>query len=179
VGKPVAAVWADLLRRPDIYLVARWNWKSAMTSALIRGGIYFFSNLSSGFASATSAMLVEFSYRTLLSGAYGSVTQALRDGEPEWAATWSATAVLPLTGHLIEFTIHYLRGTPHLRRSLIASVTFSVLSILFNSYAMRRGVLITGREGESLGRDFLQMPRMIAGFIAAGPQALWRRIHRP
>jgi hypothetical protein len=133
VGKPVAAVWADLLRRPDIYLVARWNWKSAMTSALIRGGIYFFSNLSSGFASATSAMLVEFSYRTLLSGAYGSVTQALRDGEPEWAATWSATAVLPLTGHLIEFTIHSLRGTPHLRRSLIASVTFSVLSILFNS----------------------------------------------
>jgi len=174
----VTAVWADLLRRPDIYLVARWNWKSAVTSAVIRGSIYFFSNLSAGFASATSAMLVEFSYRTLLSGVYGSVTQALRDGEPEWAATWSATAILPFTGHLIEFTVHYLRGTPHLRRSLIASVTFSVVSILFNAYAMRRGVLVTGSEGQSLGRDFLQMPRVIAAFIAAGPRELWRWANR-
>jgi len=179
VSRPVASIWADILRRPDIYLIARWNWKSATTSALIRGSIYFFSNLSAGFLSATGAMLVEFSYRTLLSGVYGSVTQALREGEPEWAATWSATLVLPVIGHLIEFTVHTLRGTPHLRRSMIASVTFSVLSILFNAYVMRRGVLITGSQGQSLGRDFLQMPRMIAGFVAAGPRAIWRRIHRP
>jgi hypothetical protein len=73
-----------------------------------------------------------------------------------------------------------LRGTPNLRTSLIASVSFTVLSTLFNLYAMRRGALLVGAEGGSVGADFRRMPRLITGFLAAGPIAVSRLVcHRP
>jgi len=178
VAERVSAVWGQLLRRPDRYLVARWNWKSAATSAVLRGTIYFFANLPAGFHSASGAMLVEFSYRTLLSGASGSITQALRTADPPWAAAFSAMAVLPLLGHLIEFTIHFLRGTPRLTSGITASIGFTAISTLFNLYAMRRGVLITGPESRSLAEDCAALPRVIGGFILAGPRALRDRFRR-
>lgn len=178
MAERVAAVWSQLLSSPRKYLVASWNWKSAVTSAILRGAIYFFANLPAGFHSARGAMLVEFSYRTVLSGLCGSVTQALRSAEPAWAAALSAMAVLPLFGHMVEFTIHFLRGTPRLASSIATSISFTVLSTLFNLYAMRRGVLITGSGGSSLAQDYKALPRIIGGFILAGPKALRDRLRR-
>jgi hypothetical protein len=39
---------------------------------------------------------------------------------------------------------------------------------------MRKGALLGAGEGDSLGRDMLRMPRIVAGFVAAAPLALWR-----
>jgi hypothetical protein len=176
VTERVTTVWADLVRRPGRYFIAGWNWKSAVTSTVIRGSIYFFANVSAGLGSATSAAVTEFCYRTLLSGASGSVTQALRSAEPEWAAALSATVTLPLCSHTVEFTIHLLRGTPRLKHSFIASLCFTAISTLFNAYAMRRGVLVTGSGSTSLAQDFAAMPRIVAGFLVAIPKALWRTV---
>jgi hypothetical protein len=175
----VGAVFASLMRHPWRHLVRRWNWKSGVTSALIRGTIFFTANLSAGLGAATGAMLTEFAYRTFLSGAYGSVTQALRRAHPPWAAAVSAAVVLPVCSHSVEFTVHYLRGTPKLAVSIISSVSFSVLSTLFNSYVMRRGVLVVGdEEGKTLLGDLASMPRMIGGFVSVVPMAAWRAVRR-
>jgi hypothetical protein len=172
-------VWADILRRPYEYLVRRWNWKSAVTSAILRGAIFFTANLSAGRAAAVGAMLTEFSYRILFSGGVGSITQALRKCEPAWAAALSASVVLPVISHLVEFTVHLLRGTPRIRTSVAASVAFTILSALFNLYVMRRGVLVVGEaEDKTLLQDLAAIPRLIAGFVAAGPLALWRMLRR-
>ena len=58
------ALWR-LVSHPYELLVRRWNWKSALLSALLRGGIYFFVNLKVGLAAASAAMLTEWSYRVL------------------------------------------------------------------------------------------------------------------
>jgi len=178
MAENVSAVWSQILRKPQIYLVAHWNWKSGATSAILRGAIYFFANLPSGFHSAGAAMLVEFSYRTFLSGACGSITQALRTAEPPWAAALSAMAILPLFGHLVEFTVHYFRGTPRLKSSIAISVGFTILATLFNLYAMRRGVLIIGSGSRPLAQDYAALPRIIGGFIVAGPKALYQLVRR-
>jgi hypothetical protein len=87
--------------------------------------------------------------------------------------------VLPICSHSVEFTVHWLRGTPKLAVSIIASVSFSVLSTLFNTYVQRRGVLVVGDEDrKSLLHDFALMPRMIGGFVALLPMAAWRAIRR-
>ena len=44
----VAAVLADLMRRPGCHLVACWNWKAAVLSALLRGALFFAVNLRAG-----------------------------------------------------------------------------------------------------------------------------------
>lgn len=169
-------VWWDLLRRPQEYLVRRWNWKSGVTSALIRGAVFFSANLRAGLGPALGAMLVEFGYRTLLSGANGSVTEALRRSEPQWAAMLSASVILPLSSHAIEFAVHYSRGTPRLVSSVITSVSFTVVSTLFNLYAMRHGVLVVGEGRRSLMQDFRAMPGIVLGFLMAGPKAALRNL---
>lgn len=174
----VSEVLASIARHPYESLVRRWNWKSALTSALIRGGVFFTANLSAGLGPAVGAMLAEFAYRTLLSGLYGSVLEKLRAAEPAWKATLAAMLLLPACSHAVEFGVHWTRGTPKLAVSIAASVSFTILSTLFNLYAMRRGVLLIGSQRQSFAADMAVMPRIIAGFVAAGPLHLWRIARR-
>ena len=55
VRPTVGAVLRDLTRRPRIYLIARWNWKSAAMSAVIRGVLFFAATIRSGLDAATAA----------------------------------------------------------------------------------------------------------------------------
>jgi len=119
-------------------------------------------------------MGAEFVFRLLTSGFYGSLTQAFRKAHPAWAATLTVMVLLPIFSHSLEFLYHSARGTPKLQRSITVSVMVTVISTLFNMYAMRRGVLIVGAEQRSLWHDMKTMPRVIGGFLAAGPMAAWR-----
>ncbi|MGH9629913.1 MAG: hypothetical protein ACRD7E_16470 [Bryobacteraceae bacterium] len=170
----VGAVLLDILRHPRLYFIERWNWKSALTSAIIRAIIFFSTNLRAGLTAAAGAMAAEFLFRLIASGFYGSLTQAFRRAEPAWLASITVMILLPLVSHSVEFLIHWLRGTPELRVSIIASVSFTVISTLFNLYAMRRGTLIVGEERKSLGEDLRAMPGLIASFLAYAPVTLWR-----
>jgi hypothetical protein len=171
----VLEVLRQILAAPG-ELLRKWNWKSAVFSSIIRALIFFFSNLTAGLHAAEGAMLAEFVYRGFTSGFYGALTQAFRKAEPIWQAGLTVMVLLPLSQHSVEFAVHLARHTPHLRTSIISSVCFTAISTLFNLYAMRRGVLITGEGSGSVGNDMSRIPALIAGFVAAGPLALYRSI---
>ena len=86
----VLDVLRSLVRSPYHHLIERWNWKSALTSAIVRGAIFFGANLSVGMRAAVGAMVADWSFRALFCGVTGSVTQSLREAEPAWAATLTA-----------------------------------------------------------------------------------------
>ena len=121
-----------LISRPYELLIRRWNWKAVFFSSLIRGVIFFCANLKSGLRMATGAMLAEYAYRALTSGFYGAITQAIGEVEPEWQAYLGAMLVLPACSHSLEFAVHWLRRTPHLKTSIMSSFVFTILSTLFN-----------------------------------------------
>jgi hypothetical protein len=152
----------------------RWNWKAAVLSSTVRALIFFCVNLTAGLHAAFAALLTELIYRGAASGFYGAITEGFRFAEPEWAASLVVMILLPLTGHSTEFVVHFLRGTANLKTSILASVCFTAVSTLFNLYAMRRGVLITGAGQQTLTSDLKRMPMLIGGFLAAGPLALSR-----
>jgi hypothetical protein len=158
-----------LATRPVDLLIRRWNWKAAFFSSLIRGIIFLLANLTSGWRAAVGAMLAEWCYRALTSGFYGAMTQTLGETEPEWQGALAAMILLPLSSHSLEFLVHWLRHTPHLKASIISSMSFTVVSTLFNFYAMRRGTMRVGKNCASLGQDMRAMPRMIGGFLAVIP----------
>jgi hypothetical protein len=81
-GLPPHIVVARLLQHPRALLVCRWNYKSAVMSALCRGPIFFAANLSAGPDAALAAMCTEFVFRFATSGFYGAITQAFRASEP-------------------------------------------------------------------------------------------------
>ncbi|MGO9240255.1 MAG: hypothetical protein ACLQBJ_05545 [Bryobacteraceae bacterium] len=173
-GVPLLPVIRWSCAHPVELFIRRWNWKSAMFSALMRGGIFFTVNLKAGWRAAVGAMLVEFAWRTATSGGWGAVTQMLRKVKPDWQAVLGAMLVVPAVSHSIEFTIHYTRGTPVLARSILTSICFTQISNLFNLYAMRRGALIVGAEARPLGEDMKRVPALIGGFLLVLPRMAGR-----
>ncbi len=158
----------NLLRDPVPMLIRQWNWKSAIFSSLCRGAVFFFANLSSGMEAAQGAMFAEFIYRCFSAGFYGALTQAFRKSEPRWAATLVVLIGVPGVSHAIEFCLHWARGTPNLRTSILASLILTLVSTSFNLHAMRRGVLVVGQGGQSLEADMRSLPVTIWTFITSG-----------
>lgn len=163
-----------LLREPFSILVKRWNWKSALLSSLCRAAIFFLANLPAGLAAALAAMQTELLFRAVSSGFYGALTESFREAEPPWAATVAVAVCLPLANHSLEFLVHWMRGTRKLVPSILTSVGFTLLSTLFNFYAMRRGALVVGQGRRSLAQDLCSMPVLLLDFILFVPRAIRR-----
>jgi hypothetical protein len=172
----LAQALTDLVKRPGELLIRRWNWKAAFSSSIIRALIFFFANVTAGWRAAVGAMVAEYVYRALTSGFYGAITQHISEAEPEWQAAIAAMILLPLSSHSLEFLMHWLRHTPHLKTSIISSMTFTVFSTLFNFYAMRRGTMVVGENSASAMEDIRALPRIIGGFLAVVPLWAWRSV---
>jgi hypothetical protein len=156
--KTLHQVFQGLWHNPGELLLRRWNWKSAFWSSVCRSSLFFALNLGAGWQAATSAMAAEFAYRAISAGFYGALTQSFRHVEPRWKGLLTATALLIVVSHSIELLLHWARGTPNLWASIAASCCFTAISTLFNLHAMRRGVLVTGKEGHSLLTDLRLLP---------------------
>jgi hypothetical protein len=153
-------------------LVLRWNWKSALLSSVLRASIFFLANLPAGWRAALGAMLAELALRSVTSGFFGAITEAFSAARPAWQATAVTSAGLPLLSHTVEFLVHWLRRTPQLRTSIVASLAFTSISTAFNLYAMRRGILTVGGGSKSLRHDLLRIPVLLLSFVWAGPRFL-------
>ncbi|MBZ5661926.1 MAG: hypothetical protein LAO08_16115 [Acidobacteriia bacterium] len=174
----VGEVIAGLARHPVRNLFARWNWKAALLSSLLRGLIFFCTNLISGWHAAVGALLAEFALRAATSGFYGAITEALSAAQPPWAATAAAMVVLPCLAHTLEFLVHWLRGTPKLGLSIGTSMIFTAFSTAFNLFAMRRGVLITHGDSKPLSHDLGRVPPLLWEFVSAVPKMIMRFLAR-
>jgi hypothetical protein len=159
------AAW--ILRDPWNALVRRWNYKSAILSALVRSQLFLAANLPAGLDAAVAAFVTELLFRFVTSGFYGALTQAFRRVEPPRKGTLAAIVVLPIVCHSAELLVHWSSGTPALARSMVASVVFTALSTGFNVFAMRHGSLVVGHGSPSLIQDLRTVPRLIAAFVAS------------
>jgi hypothetical protein len=163
----VWGVLTALICHPIEHFVRGWNWKSATVSSACRATLFFAVNLPAGLEAGLRAMATEMAFRAVASGALGSATQAFRTATPSGTATIAALLVIPATGHLAEYTVHWLSGTARLGESIAVSVAFSVLTTAFNLFAMRRGALIVGDGEQTLAADVRRMPGLIVAFVRA------------
>lgn len=173
----VGNVFEYIYRNPIEILFRSWNWKSAVLSGFLRSLIYFFTQITFGWRAAFSAMSVEFMFRTFNTGIVASIGQAFRKARPKWLATLCVMLMLPAYGHVIEFALHKLNGDRNLQRSIAFSVVFSVLSAVFNLFAMRRGVLLVNdAEQKSFLSDLKKMPVITAEFVGYPFIWIYRKI---
>lgn len=167
-------VLSNLLRSPQ-RLLFLWNWKAAWLSILLRAPIFLGVTVRRGLRAAISAILIECLFCAITAGFYGAFVQSLRDAEPQWLTIFFLTLVIPVIFQVLEFFLHLLHGTPHLRIAEFISIGVSAISALFNWYAMRRGALLVGGEGGSFGSDLRRLPGLILAFVISGPRAWMRR----
>ncbi len=136
-----------------------------MLSSWFRAAIFFFVNLTVGWSAAVAAMGTELVFRGITSGFYGAISEGFAEAEPQWAAALCVMVAVPVMNHSLEFGVHWLRGTQKLMPSIAASVVFTVLSTLFNLYAMRRGALTVGSGARIVAGGFAAESEAALGFF--------------
>jgi hypothetical protein len=188
----VGDVFRNLGHHPA-QVITRWNWKSVVLAVFVRGFIYLSIYLISGenWTVTVTAVLVELPFRVLTTGVAGALVQSFRKAKPIWLANTIASIMLPAFSHTVEFIAHYSQekyfsdvlaaskdGVTR-ERTFAISVLFSVVSVLFNLYAMRNGVLLVGAGDatKSLTNDFKRIPRLIGEFVISLPMAILRFTH--
>ncbi|HEX6123848.1 MAG TPA: hypothetical protein VFZ23_00600 [Pyrinomonadaceae bacterium] len=172
----VVDVFRYLVRHPVEMLVWRWNWKAALFSGVLRSMIYLFTHLKEGWRAALGAMSVEFFFRLIVSGASGSLVQAFHNAAPVWLATLCVMIMLPAFSHMIEFTLHTLNGDVNKGKAIIISISFSIISAIFNLFAMRRdALLVKDDRAQTLGQDLVSLPKIVGEFMFYPLVWLWRR----
>ena len=179
ISPTVAEVCRNLICHPVETLIRQWNWKSALLSALTRGALFFFANLRAGVSAALGAMFIEAAFYIAVAGFYGSATEAFRRARPAWLALLVMMLAMPAVNHSLEFLLHWASGTRKLTTSILASVSLSMISAVFNLFAMQRGAFIVGTERQSLLEDFRQLPAIVYDFVTFLPRVLWQWRIRP
>jgi len=175
----VADVLKNLLHHP-LQTITRWNWKSALLGAVIRASFYYgvYQASRQTWVVTLTAVGVELVFRFLTTGVAGAIVQSFRKASPLWQANLIMSVLLPALSHGIEWLTHWGQemyfydvfassdnGVAR-QRAFAISVLFSVISALFNLFAMRHGVLLVG-AGEETGTfrsDLKQLPRMVGEF---------------
>ncbi|MEK7724393.1 MAG: hypothetical protein AAB336_08610 [Acidobacteriota bacterium] len=172
----VSGVFKHIFSHPIEMFVLRWNWKAALFSGVMRGSIYLITHIKHGWKAALGAMSVEFVFRVIVSGAFGSLVQAFHKATPTWLSALVVMFMLPVVTHTIEFTLHSLNGDQSKISAIIVSVSFSIISMMFNLFAMRRGTLLVKDENQqTLWQDIKQFPAIIGEFVAYPFIWLWRK----
>jgi hypothetical protein len=162
-GQTVAAVSRAILLRPDLYLLARWNWKSALLSAIVRSGLFFAATVRAGHSAALSASATEFALALVLAGFVGALAQAYRRAHPRWLAFLMAASMPPAIWHTFEFAAHLLTGTPRIFYAVGISMAYSALTSALTLLLMRRGIWLAGEERTSLRADLRNILTMLRG----------------
>lgn len=180
----VGGVLSNLAQHPG-QIITRWNWKSALFGAVLRASFYFtvYQASRQPWLVTLAAVTVELFFRFLTTGMSGAVVQSFRRAQPFWLANLIVSIMLPAFSHAVEFFTHYAQerylwdvfaasdNSVARQRAFAISVLFSVISALFNLFAMKHGVLLVGagEETQSLWDDVKQLPRMVGEFTAFLP----------
>lgn len=172
-GEHVRDVLRDLAAHPFRQLIYRWNWKTALLTAAIRGAIFFSTNVTAGLAIASEVLVRDLVFRVPLGGLYGAISQAFSGARPSWAVYLMVMIVIPGIAHAAEFLVHWSGGTPRLSAAITTSIAFSIFSAVFNLFLMRRGALLTGVPGAGLAHDLRRMPGLLLEFVIWIP--MWVR----
>lgn len=189
----VWTVWASILQNPA-QLVRRWNYKSAIFSGLFRAPIFFvtylqFAGKNRSFRDtlllALGAAAAQFAYRFISAGIIGSLIQSFRRVEPAWQALVTIMLLIPAISHTLELIVQhsyaYATGTTqHTDEAIVRSICLSIISSLFNLFAMRRGILLVGTDEDrkSLWGDIKHIPVVIVEFVAFIPIEICKMIRR-
>lgn len=147
-----------------------------MLSLVLRGPIFLVATVHRGWKSALAALFTESIFCVLTAGFYGAIVQTLRNAEPEWLTVIFLTVIMPGLFQGLEYWLHWLRGTPHLRVAEFTSVAVSAIAALFNWYAMRRGALLVGTEGRAFGADLRRLPGLALALLGVLPRKSVRRL---
>jgi hypothetical protein len=157
-------------------LLSLWNWKSALLSVMLRAPVFAVATIRGGPEVVAGAVLTEAGVCAINAGWYAAVAQVLRNRKPVWLVALVISAIVPLSGQVIEYGIHVWHQTPHRVAAVIVSTFLGAIASLFNWYAMKQGTMLVGGEETSFASDLKKFPVLLFRFFLLAPRWLGRRL---
>lgn len=189
----IGAVWASIRHNPALIL-RHWNYKSAIFSGLFRAPIFFFTylqfagknrNAKETIMLALGAAAAQFAYRFVFAGINGSLIQMFRRVEPAWQALVVIMLLIPAVSHTLEFIVQHTYAfatgtTQQTDEAIVRSICVSIISALFNLFAMRRGLMLVGKDEDrkSIWGDMKHTPVVVVEFVAFIPMEIAKMLRR-
>ena len=163
----------EILRHPFRTLILNWNWKAAIISSVLRAPIFFGAYLAhnQGLKIAFAAMGVQFVFRAVTGGTNGAIIQSFSKIEPAWHAVVTIPVFLTVLMHIGEWFLQAgfdkFAGSKGKTTAVMLSILGSVISAVFNLFAMRRGILLVKDESQqSFWHDIKQMPWIVFELVS-------------
>ena len=144
-----------------------WNWKSAVLSISMRTPVFMTVAATMGGRAVAVAALIDISFRTVVAGFSGALTQYLSTTKRRRLAALTVVVFVPAGSQAAESLIHWGAGTPHLTIALAVSGGMTMASSAFDLYAMRRGVFVVGGGSAGLTADLLRVPTLVRDALLA------------
>jgi len=143
--------------------VIRWNWKTALLSAITRLAVWPASKLGQGklLSSASfRALAIEFAFRLVVGGLWGSLLQAFSAALPTLQNGIGLVIAMVGFTHVLEYVALRAGGAAQAGALTVTSIGLSALSLFINWRLMRLGMLLTGKGTASLGADLRRIFRI-------------------
>lgn len=140
----IASAIRQIAADPFGLLLRRWNWKTALLSALWRAPLFAAVAARGGLAAAAGAGSAELVFQTVTAGFFGALSQSLCRVRPFYHGLFVLAAITLLIQHPLELAVHRMRGTPHPLIAVGLSICATGISAAINLRLMRRGWLLMG-----------------------------------
>jgi hypothetical protein len=113
------------------------------------------------------AALIDISFRTVVAGFSGALTQYLSTAKRRRLAAVTVVVFVPAGSQVAESLVHWGAGTPHLTIAIAVSSAMTMASSAFDLYAMRHGVFVVGETAAGLTDDLRRVPTLIRDALVA------------
>jgi hypothetical protein len=157
-------------------LLLLWNWKSALLSVMVRVPVFAIATAKRGPAVIAGTVLTEAAVCAFNAGWYAAVVQVLRNRKPVWLVATIVTVAMPISGQIVEYTVHAWHQTPHRTAAVLVSTVLGAIASLFNWYAMKQGSLLVGGERSSFISDLKKIPILLLRFFLLVPRWIGQRL---
>ncbi|MGA8162916.1 MAG: hypothetical protein WA374_16510 [Acidobacteriaceae bacterium] len=152
---------------PWLFPFTHWNWKVALLTALLRGGVCVAALRHVEVHARRHFGIVEAAFVLLTCGFLSALQQQSLSLRTERLAWLACVVVVPLVSLGMDAGLHFWLDGRRTQQLGIPALAFTLFSATFHWHMIRNGALLIGEEAHSLGTDLRRIPRLIVSYFTA------------
>lgn len=161
------AVFGKRESSPWLFPFTHWNWKVALLTALLRGGVCVAALRHVEVHARRHFGIVEAAFVLLTCGFFSALQQQSLGLRTERLAWLACVVVVPLTSLGLDAGLHFWLDGRRTEQLGMAALAFTLVSATFHWHMIRNGALLVGEEAHTLATDLRRIPRLVVSYFTA------------
>ena len=152
---------------PWLFPFTHWNWKVALLTALLRGGVCVAALRHVEVHARRHFGIVEAAFVLLTCGFFSALQQQSLSLRTERLAWLACVVAVPLISLGMDAGLHFWLDGQRTQQLGLPALVFTLVSATFHWHMIRNGALLVGDEAHTLATDLRRIPRLIVSYFTA------------